>query len=65
MWEFAREILDGYANAYYFDPFKPIELFELMHKVISGEIVKQRIVENKPIENTWGEIINLLENIEW
>ncbi len=62
--EFAREILDGYANAYYFDPFKPIELFELMHKVISGEIVKQRIVENKPIENTWGEIINLLENIE-
>lgn len=62
--EFAHEILDGYANAYYFDPFNPTELFELMYKVIGGEIVKQRITDNQPIANTWGEIISLLENIE-
>ena len=38
---FSHEILDGYENAYFFDPFKPSELADLMRKVIKGEIVKK------------------------
>ena len=38
---FSHEILDGYENAYFFDPFKPAELADLMRKVIAGEIVKK------------------------
>lgn len=35
---FSREILNGYANAYYFDPFNSYELFELFLKVIGGKL---------------------------
>ena len=38
---FSHEILDNYENAYFFDPFKPAELADLMRKVITGEIVKK------------------------
>lgn len=38
---FSHEILDCYENAYFFDPFKPAELADLMRKVIAGEIVKK------------------------
>jgi len=38
---FSREVLDGYENAYFFDPFKPQELATLMERVITGNIVKK------------------------
>lgn len=38
---FSREVLADYANAYFFDPFKPQELADLMEQVIRGEIVRQ------------------------
>ena len=37
---FCHEILDGYADAYYFDPFDPVALAELMEKAVRGEITK-------------------------
>ncbi len=35
---FARELLDGYENSYFFDPFSARELALLMSRVIRGEI---------------------------
>lgn len=40
---FSTEVLEKYDNAYYFDPFKPQELAELMKKVISGEINRNQV----------------------
>lgn len=37
---YAREVLDGYQNAYYFDPDSPTQLAVLMSGVISGSISK-------------------------
>lgn len=36
--EVTREVLAGYPNAYYFDPYDPEALAELMEKVISGQL---------------------------
>ncbi len=35
---FSREVLDGYENAYYFDPFDAKVLSDLMEDVITGKI---------------------------
>lgn len=60
----ARELLAGYENAYFFDPFKPEELAELMKKVISGEIVKKPIKkEEKKTENSWDNVIKILQEM--
>ena len=36
--EYAHEILDDYPNAYFFDPFVPSQLADLMEKMITGMI---------------------------
>ena len=38
---FSREVLEGYENAYFFDPFRPDELASLMEQVIQGSISKK------------------------
>lgn len=38
---FSREVLEGYENAYFFDPFKPEELAALMERVVLGDIEKK------------------------
>ncbi len=39
---FAREVLEGYENAYFFDPFKPDKLADLMEKVCTQKIEKKK-----------------------
>ncbi|UJF26170.1 glycosyltransferase [Planococcus sp. 107-1] len=59
--EYAREILSGYKNAYYFNPYKPKELAKLIDKVIKGEIKKHNIEVNFNDEiNTWSEVVDIL-----
>ena len=41
---FSREVLKDYENAYFFDPFQPSQLKELMKQVATGQIIK------KPVE---------------
>ena len=36
--DFSKEILNGYVNAYLFDPFNHIELSEIMLKIVNHEI---------------------------
>lgn len=55
---FSREVLDGYENAHFFDPFKPGELSELMEQVAVGKLVKK---EDKAAETAsaggWEEVV--------
>lgn len=62
--DFSREVLDGYENAYYFNPFDPEELGKLINKVLTGEIKqkKQRMVQQKKSAG-WSNVIKVLENV--
>lgn len=55
---FAREVLEDYFNAYFFNPFRPEELAALMERVISGEIRPLPVVavqENQ--QNSWLKVL--------
>lgn len=55
---FARELLEGYENAYFFDYKNREQLADLMQKVICGEIKKQPISEgNLAFENCWLKVL--------
>ena len=55
---YAHEVLGGYENAYYFDPFSPSALADLMEKVITGEIENKGIYANvEEKENTWKYVV--------
>lgn len=59
---FSNEILEGYSNSYFFDPFDANELSSLMEDVLVGKIKYRKTVEeviaNK--DNGWVELINEL-----
>ncbi len=58
---FSREVLAGYENAYFFDPFKPQELADLMERVISGEIVRRDgTVTQTTQHDSWLEVMNIV-----
>lgn len=55
---FAREMLEGYENVHFFDPFKPEELADLMGKVAAGEIAKKPVEQNAaPTGNGWPDVL--------
>ncbi|WP_158231932.1 MULTISPECIES: glycosyltransferase [unclassified Sporosarcina] len=59
---YAREVLQGYENVYFFDPFKPQELAYLLEKVLLKEI-QPKIMEqadDKNQANSWIEVIEIL-----
>lgn len=58
---FSREVLVGYKNAYFFDPFQPQELAELMERVITGEIVKQDVPALQTVQqDSWLEVMDIV-----
>ncbi len=59
---FSREVLDNYESAYFFDPFKPEELAELMERVMTGDIVKKEFhtIPLFELGNSWKKIIQIL-----
>nr|WP_309098432.1 glycosyltransferase [Fredinandcohnia onubensis] len=58
---FSREVLDGYENAYYFDPFNPQQLAELMGKVLSGQIRKEATDKTiNKLNSGWQPVIDIL-----
>lgn len=64
---YAREVLDGYGNAYYFDPASPTELAALMHRVIAGKIVRSRATNAGEVPprrtgiTAWARVVEVLE----
>ena len=57
---FSREVLKDYPNAYFFDPFSPHELAELMKKVFKGEIARKEVQCDAEKADSWQEILDLL-----
>lgn len=59
---FSNEILDGYNNAYFFDPFNFIELKNLMEKIIMNDIEYKECHEDigYTIENRFVDLLNEL-----
>lgn len=58
---FSREVLADYENAYFFDPFKPQELADLMERVICGDIVRRDVtVVSADQGDGWLEIMNIV-----
>jgi len=57
---YARETLEGYDNAYYFDPFAPCGPAELMKSAVMGEMQRTDVnTENKqtpPAESGWKKV---------
>ena len=61
---FSREALEGYENAYFFDPFKPQQLAELMEKVVKCEITKKNVeIIGEDSRNSWLDVINTVVNL--
>ena len=61
---YAREALEDYENVYYFNPFDPHELANLMQQVIEGVIIKEKTkIAINELNNGWEPIISLLEQI--
>lgn len=59
--EYAKEVLDGYKNVAFFDPFSPDELAKCMKKCIDGEFIsngESRIIEC--CSNDWGTLIQTI-----
>ena len=62
---FSHEILDGYENAYFFDPFKPEELSKLMEDVMSGKIIKKEAeYDDDTIKRGWEQVLSVIEEIK-
>lgn len=58
---FSREVLAGYENAYFFDPFQPQELADLMERVIRGEIVRQEVSATPTVQSdNWAEVADIV-----
>lgn len=58
---FSREALVDYPNAYFFDPFNPKELSNLMSKVIKGKIRKVNSTKEQIKTSGWEGVIEILE----
>ncbi|MBQ1341755.1 MAG: glycosyltransferase [Erysipelotrichaceae bacterium] len=59
---FSHELLDGYENVYFFDPFNADSLYQLMKKVALGEIKRKEITSVSPVgKDTWNEVIRILK----
>lgn len=59
---FSREILDGYENAYFFDPFSVESLMCLMERCVKGEIKLKHKRTIKPDEKDLN-IVGVLEEV--
>lgn len=58
---FAREVLNGYENAYFFDPFRPEELAALMEKVACGQILRKEIAAGEDHgRDSWLDVLELV-----
>jgi glycosyltransferase involved in cell wall biosynthesis len=64
--DFSKEILEGYENAYFFDPFSPKELSDLMYRVIHEDITKndnQCSFGENTEDESWGKLVKQLDYV--
>jgi glycosyltransferase involved in cell wall biosynthesis len=59
---YAREMLTGYKNAYFFHPFQPDQLAGLMENIMTGEITAAPVEEKKQENYSgWHALLKILE----
>ncbi|MCR5734319.1 MAG: hypothetical protein K6G22_06940 [Lachnospiraceae bacterium] len=64
--DYSKEVLSGYGKAYYFDPFDPVSLADLMEKSIRGELKEEPVTDTYPSDtaaakrNSWEEVVKEL-----
>ena len=54
---FCREVLKGYKNAEFFDPFSPEELAGLMQEVIEKKLRPVRAEDENLPSGSWGDVV--------
>ena len=54
---FCREVLEGYGNAGFFDPFSPEELSRLMQGIIEGKTRPRTFKDNEVSSGSWAEVV--------
>lgn len=58
---FSREVLGGYENAYFFDPFQPEQLAVLMEQIATGKIEKKPVQQQVEQDtDSWELVIDQL-----
>lgn len=61
---FSHEVLEGYPNCEYFDPFNATQLADCMERVITGQVVWHSIPYiGDTNENCWDKMMYYLERI--
>jgi len=59
---YAKEVLDGYSNSYFFDPHNNKELFKLMEAAINGKIMKNDVNNQEYSIDNKSSILSCLFN---
>ncbi len=58
---FCREVLEGYPRCWFFHPFRPQELAELIERVMSGQMSPEIVCpETSPAGSAWGEVVKVV-----
>ncbi len=57
---FSREVLSGYDNAHFFNPFDEKALADLMQEVIEGKIVPQKPCRVDPEESSYSKLVDII-----
>lgn len=63
--DYAHETVGKYENAYFFNPFNPVELADLIEDVYNGKIVRKKsFVSQVSEDNSWIKVLDelLLDN---
>lgn len=58
---YAREVLQDYENAYFFDPFAPNKLADLMQQVICGKIQRQSTQQRPVGQEPWKKVLEIVK----
>ena len=60
---FSHELLDDYANAYFFDPFQSEQLATYMERIISGSMPYKQQLRLQTTRITWDDIMAAFHEI--
>ncbi|MBQ0083935.1 MAG: glycosyltransferase [Clostridiales bacterium] len=58
--DYAHETIGDYKNAYYFNPWKPDELADLMQKYLNGEIKREIGISGIQKKSEWSRVFDFL-----
>ncbi|MDO5573177.1 MAG: glycosyltransferase [bacterium] len=67
---FCTEVLEGYGQAYYFDPFRAKELADLMQRSIEGtlysdrnDVAQTKLSEVNQHRDSWAEVLGVVTGV--